>query len=461
MFSANVIDTFGLNGCDDFKFVQVTFAPRMNDLLLKAIRILMGRGVVAVFSLLFTVYFAYELPKVIFGLIALHTMSVSFSKVFTDLGLYYCVLRNAPPLLQDGQDKKAVDEFIAPGTLIRSSLAVVLTSVYVGSGYLYVDDLQANFQELDIAFILPFAGFHLLVQNLLYILSPLFLSLERFGTDSFFDSFGVFLEQVAAVICYLLFGINFYFVGILIGKGLNLLIIMLLLRKTLVLFSIKPSIFAKGIALLREYIAFYVRQFFRLGMKQFDQLMIAVILPIEQLANYELARKGSNWLKHVIKAFGLPLTVKFSKSTDPAERRKYGRTYFLYTLPIPILLACLSPWIMELMGGEKYADSWYILCILYTSFALYTISNFQFSVIAMYAKNTESLWQDVIAGIVGVGSALILILIFREYGMAWGQLLTYLTLSIAGYRITKKYLDKEPENPPVEPEVIARDVKQV
>ncbi len=407
----------------------------------------MGRGVVAIFSLLFTVYFAYELPKVIFGLIAVHTMSVSFSKVFTDLGLYYCVLRNAPPLLQDGQNQKAVDEFIAPGTLVRSFLALVLTLLYVGAGYLFSDELQANFPELEIGFILPYAGMHLLIQNLLYILSPLFLSLERFGTDSFFDSFGVFLEQVAAVIFYLFFGINFYFVGIMVGKGLNLLIISLLLKDTLVLFTFKPAVFVKGLELLRSYIAFYVRQFFRLGMKQFDQLMIAVILPIEQLANYELARKGSNWLKHVIKAFGLPLTVKFSKSTDPAERSKYAKTYFLYTIPIPIILAFLSPWIMGLMGGEKYADSWYILCILYTSFALYTISNFQFSVIAMYAKNTESLWLDVIAGLVGLISALILIIIFREYGMAWGQLLTYLTLSIAGYRITKKYMNLAEETP--------------
>lgn len=406
----------------------------------------MGRGVVAVFSLLFTVYFAYELPKVIFGLIAVHTMSVSFSKVFTDLGLFYCVLRNAPPLLQEGQNQKAVDEFIAPGTIVRSMLALLLTCFYVGAGYIFSDDLQANFPELDLGFILPFAGMHLLVQNLLYIMSPLFLSLERFGTDSFLDSFGVFLEQVSAVIFYLLFGINYYFVGIMIGKGINLLIIIILLKQTLVLFSFKPAVFFKGITLLKSYIAFYVRQFFRLGMKQFDQLMIAVILPIEQLANYELARKSSNWLKHVIKAFGLPLTVKFSKSTDPAERSKYAKTYFLYTLPIPIILACLSPWIMGLMGGEKYADSWYILCILYTSFALYTISNFQFSVIAMYAKNTESLWQDVIAGLIGLISALILIIVFREYGMAWGQLLTYLALSIAGYRITKKYMD-QPEQP--------------
>ncbi len=407
----------------------------------------MGRGVVAVFSLLFTIFFAYELPKVIFGLIAVHTMSVSFSKVFTDLGLYYCVLRNAPPLIQKNEIKEAVHSFIAPATLVRTSLALMLTAIYVGAGFVYSEELQTNFKELDILFILPFAGLHLLIQNQLYILSPLFLSLERFGTDSFFDSFGVFLEQVAAVICYLLFGINFYFVGIMIGKGLNLLIISILLRKTLVFFTFRPSDFIKGIDLLRSYIAFYIRQFFRLGMKQFDQLMIAVILPIEQLANYELARKGSNWLKHVIKAFGLPLTVKFSKSTDPEERSKYAKTYFLYTLPIPIILACLSPWIMELMGGEKYAESWYILAILYTSFALYTISNFQFSVIAMYAKNTESLWQDIIAGVVGLVSALILIIVFREYGMAWGQLLTYLTLSIAGYRITKKYMNHEHSEP--------------
>jgi len=415
----------------------------------------MGRGVVAVFSLLFTVYFAYELPKVIFGLIAVHTMSVSFSKVFTDLGLYYCILRNAPPLLQAGQNQKAVDEFIAPGTLVRSLLALTLTAIYVGLGLLYSGELQTNFKELNILFILPFAGLHLLIQNELYILSPLFLSLERFGTDSFFDSFGVFLEQVFAVILYLLFGINFYFVGIVIGKGFNLIIIMILLRKILFLFSYKPIILLRGLRLLRSYIAFYVRQFFRLGMKQFDQLMIAVILPIEQLANYELARKGSNWLKHVIKAFGLPLTVKFSKSTDPEERRKYARTYFLFTLPIPILLACLSPWIMELLGGEKYANSWYILCILYTSFALYTISNFQFSVIAIYAKNTESLWQDVIAGLIGLVSALVLILIFREYGMAWGQLLTYLTLSIAGYRITRKYMEAILPVPEVKPTEIS------
>ncbi|MDA0193759.1 MAG: hypothetical protein O2887_01060 [Bacteroidetes bacterium] len=413
----------------------------MNDLLLKAIRILMGRGVVAVFSLLFTIYFAYELPKVIFGLIAVHTMSVSFSKVFTDLGLYYCVLRNAPPLLQEGQNQKAVDEFIAPGTLIRTLLAITLTIIYVSVGFIYSGELQSNFKEIDILFILPFVGLHLLVQNELYILSPLFLSLERFGTDSFLDSFGVFLEQVFAVIFYLLYGINFYFVGIVIGKGVNLIIIMILLKKTLVLFAIRPIIFIRGIRLLRSYIAFYVRQFFRLGMKQFDQLMIALILPIEQLANYELARKGSNWLKHVIKAFGLPLTVKFSKSTNAKERRKYANTYFIYTLPIPIILACLSPWIMELLGGEKYAESWYILCILYTSFALYSISNFQFSVIAIYAKNTESLWLDVIAGVIGLISALILIIAFREYGMAWGQLLTYLTLSIAGYRITRKYMN--------------------
>ena len=124
-------------------------------------------------------------------------------------------------------------------------------------------------------------------------------------------------------------------------------------------------------------------------------------------------------------------------------RKKHVRTFLLFTIPPPILLGLLSPWIMQLAGGNKYADSWPILAVLYVSYIFYSYSNLQMSVVTIFGKSTEVLYRDAIASIVGFSSTLILILIFGQYGLAWGQLIAYFTLFVAGYHISKKYLNAE------------------
>ncbi len=412
----------------------------MSGLVKKSFRILLGRGAVSGLSLLFTMFFAYELPKSIFALIALYDTAVSLSKVLTDLGLHFKVIRDATGLYYSDDRKKALSTVIQPCCLLRLIVSAAVALLFGGILLVFKDSLQESFPDLNIGYIILLATCHLFIENVQVILTPVYAVVQRFGTNSFLESLTLLLESVFAVALYLYFGINQYFLGILCGQLVTFGFRYYFVRE---FFSDWKGVRLNRtyvVSVLKEYFPFYLRKFFRVGINNAEHLIIVALLPLEQLANFKLAKKGSTFLKQYIAAFTDPLIIRFAKSGDVSHRRKYARTFLWFTIPVPILLALLSPWIMPVLGGEKYADSWMILGVLYFSYVFHSLAALQLSVISVFGKPTEFLMRDAIGGVMGLVATVVFILLLQENGIAWGQLVSAVVLYIAGYRIAKKYI---------------------
>ncbi|KAB2877966.1 oligosaccharide flippase family protein [bacterium] len=419
----------------------------MNNLVKQSLRILLGRASVSSIGLLFTVYFAYELPKNLFALIALYSTAASFTQVMIDLGLSAKMVREAPALIKDeSRFSEVVRNVIMPSVMLRFFAAGITCIVMVIFLQLMEGLLSAEFPQLNVEFIILLAPISMMFENGNTSLASVFQVQRRFGTDSILTSGANLLEMIFATILYINFGMDQYFTGVLAAQASLFFIRSYLIRDVLRHFALKDLSLKQVKYILKEYWPYYLRRFFRFGLLQGEQLLVVILLPLAQLADFNLAKRLSKYLKFYSDAFSNPLTIKLARTKDLMMRKKHVRTFLFFTVPLPIALSLLSPWIMQLAGGDKYADSWPILAVLYLSYVFYGYSNLQMSVVTIFGKATEVLYRDAIGSIVGFTATLILILLFGQYGLAWGQLIAYFTLFIAGYHISKKYLDAEVES---------------
>lgn len=419
-----------------------------------AMRVLLGRGSAAVLTLIFLAYIARQLPKTAVALIALHATFVMLAKVLSELGLRYCVLREATPLVLEGKIQQAVKNIIGPCTWFRLSIALAISLLHLMIGLYCVDLLENVFPNLNLVLIWPCLSAHLFMKSAQTIITPLFFVVERFGTDAFLDSFTALLEKVFALLAYHLLGVSFFFVGFALGPIIALGIAIWRLGDVLRYFSYQQYSISRGIQLTKQYWSHFMRQFFRQGMRQFDRILIIAMLPTEQLANFHVARTGASYLKHIIRAFADPITLRFSESPNPLLRKKLIRSYYLTTISLPLLTAFAGPGIMWLLGGDAYMDSWFVLVVLSISYVFYALSELQLAIITIFGKGDETPMRDVLAGIAGVLATFILIYNFQEYGMPWGQLIAFALYWLGGIRITREVMQSitkqeqaKPSNP--------------
>ena len=413
----------------------------MSSLAKKSFRVLLGRGSVSVFSILLTIYFAYTFAKPIFAFIALYETAVSLAKVFCDLGLHFRVIRETPPLINAGREREAYAKIVLPSAAMRFGVGVIVCILFYVLALLASPWLRPQLEDLDLNFIAIVCAVHMLLTLVEAILIPIFAIQQRFGMDAFLESAAALLENVFALICYVLWGQDHYFTGIALGIAIIVLVRFVMIRRVLGFWNTSDFSMKEMGRVLREYFPFYLRKFFRIGFVQGEQLLIPILLPLGQLANFKLAKKCSGFLKNYVQAFSDPLMIKLSKSRNLGNRKEFVKTFLVFTVPVPLVLALFSPWIMKIVGGAKYAESWYILAILYVSYVFYALSQLQMTVISIFGKPTEFLARDAAGGVVGLLSTFGMILLFQEYGIAWGQLISYLVLYVVGYRISQRYID--------------------
>lgn len=415
----------------------------MDSLVKKSFRILLGRASVSVLSILFTIFFAYELPKNIFALIVIYETAAALFMVFTDLGLSAKVTKEAPPLFRDKKHSEAINVVILPSSLLRIAACTVFCFLLAMTALFFIDELRNEFPTLNVHYILLMSCFGILFEGFSTVTEPVFAVNQKFGANSFLDAGANLLEQMCALLFYLPFGMNHYFTGVFIAQFLIFFIRIFIIRKTVRQFDFRFLSWRNSKKILVDYFPFYLRRFFRMGFLQGEQLLVAALLPLEQLANFNLAKKTSKYLKRYIDAFASPFIVKLSKMRDLSIRNEFMYTFLKFTIPPPLIFAILSPWIMPLIGGAKYAASWPILAIFYFSYAFYALSTMQLCVITIFGENKDSLYADVIAGAIGFISTLLLIISFGEAGLAWGQVISFLTLYLAGVIMSRKLKMKQ------------------
>jgi O-antigen/teichoic acid export membrane protein len=385
------------------------------------------------------VYFAYVLDKATFALIALYTTLSTLAQVMVDLGLSYKVIREAPPLMNAGKTEEAIRTIIFPSVFLRIAALLIVTVMIFIFFFVIHDLFKQTYPDLSAPYTLTVSGLAIFFECLSTISIQLFQIRRQFGFNSILNGLAQTLENIVATILYIYAGMNHYFTGVLLAQASIALLRFWLVRQWLVWYPNEIRI-KKMKPILTYYFPMYVRRFFRFGFLQGEQLLVAFMLPLEQVANFNLAKRFSKYMKTYIEAFSEPLSVRLSRTRDITVRNRYRNTFYKFTIPVPLVLAILSPWIMKYGGGEKYAAYWPMLSTLFVSYAISALSIFQFTVVTILGQPQEALKRDVIGSIAGLSATFLLIWFYGEYGLAWGQVITYLTLYIIGYNISQKYL---------------------
>lgn len=412
-------------------------SPKRPSVGRAALRVLAGRGSVAVASVVFVGYLARVLPSSTLGLVAVHATVVMSAKILADLGLGYAVIREASPRVEAGDLAGAVEDVIGPVSILRGAVGAGLAVTYGAVLFGLADTLAPLFPGVELRVVAPFAALHLFAKNLQYVASPILFAHEKFGLDAAIDSGAMLAEKVGAVACYLALGVDHLFTGMFLGQAALTLFAIASVRSTAALLRPRQA-FAPSLGrTVRAARGHYVRVLARQGPRQADRFLIAFLLPMEAMAVFHVARQGSTYLRYVVRAFADPLMRRLASEQDPGRRHAHVRTARIFCVLVPLLMAGASPWLMQALGGEAYAASWPVLAVLAASYVFYGLSEIQLAVITMLGHGRESVRQDVWSAVIGVAATAVLVVLFGDDGMAWGQLVAFLVLYLAGRALTR------------------------
>lgn len=407
-------------------------------LVRSATEILLGRVAGAVLSLVFLGYFARVLPKPVLGLIGVQAALVMLAKIIVDLGLHFQVIREATPLLDQGRESQALEDVIAPATLVRLSAALALTSIILALGYGFIDVLQGAVPQLDVRLALPFATGHLFLKTVQYILTPVYFAQRRFWIDSVLDSGSATTEKLFAFAFFLSGGVDYFFAGLMVGGAVTALLAIWFLWPVIRQFRMRHLSFSDASYRLRAYFPRYQRVFFRRGLRQVDRLVIAWMLPLSQMANYHVARQGTQFLRFIVRGLADPLTVRLAADRGGAHRDRDRRIYQSVVLVLPALVALASPWLIKLIGGDGFADAWGLMAVLAISYIFYGLAEYQLAVIVMLGSGDEPIGIEAVAGLIGVAGTIGMIAAIGELGAPTGQLAQFALLYFGGRVVMRR-----------------------
>ena len=283
----------------------------------------------------------------------------------------------------------AVQQVVGPATLIRMFATAGLVLFLLLLGYLFIDDLQTAVPEINLYLALPFACAHILIKNFQYILTPVFFARQRYWLDSLLDSGSATSEKLFAFLLYIAYGTDYLFAGMMFGVLLTFVLAAWFLKDVLIHVRLRCLSFGAVVRRLKACFPNYQRVLYRRGFKQLDRIVIAAMLPLAQMANYHIARQGAQVLGHLAKFLTGPLSVRLAANLDAESYTRDRRLFYTTMIVLPILTACLSPWLIRLIGGDAYADAWDIMAILAIAFIFNGLAEYQLSVIVVKGGTDE------------------------------------------------------------------------
>jgi O-antigen/teichoic acid export membrane protein len=193
---------------------------------------------------------------------------------------------------------------------------------------------------------------------------------------------------------------------------------------------------------VRDYFPAYQRVFYRRGLRQVDRLVIALMLPLAEMANYHLARQLAYPLKYVTRGLADPLTVRLAADKDLDHHARDRRVYHAVAILVPLAVAVLSPWLMQVVYGPEYAAAWPIMAVLAAGFVFYGLSEYQLAVVVMLGDGEEPVGLEAMAGLVGIAVTIGMIAAIGEFGAPSGQMVQFVLLYLGGRLVTRRMLSR-------------------
>jgi O-antigen/teichoic acid export membrane protein len=370
-----------------------------------------------------TVYFLRVLSKPEFAVLAvLDILTGLFA--FSDLGLMTVATQQAPSALKSEADKQRGLGLIKCAVLYHSIPLVVIGGLTI---LLAPQVSQLFLKTTDYSWAVILLVPAALASVWFTDAQKIAQIIDNFYLIAIWTLIAGVLRQVLAILGYLTIG----YPGVLIGTVIGLFIALIGLGWSVRKYVFNPVRPAPFWPTFSYGFPFYVRGFLRFGFLQYDQAVVATLLTPELLASYSAARRFTKNINVITEAFQTPIGIRMaalrSEADDVQSRffKKATRYTTFLALPLTIMVAAASPWLMLLFAGVKYANDWPLLAILaiaQAGYALYTVhGNGVFA--RLLPKAT--LITDGVVGCMNYLIAPLLIIAFGESGAAWGQILGY------------------------------------
>src|SRR5262245_54984329 len=340
-----------------------------------ATSLLTSRLAVAGIALLFLGVTARLLTVSEMAVFAVYNTLCGLLTVVCSLGLLTTCLRLLPGFLAGNTAEGARQA----GPPLRFSIGVYVTGALICTlaAWLAAAPLAELFLK-DAAFAsdLRAATLAALAYGLYEASQLLLSSLQRFGKVGRYNVAAALSQRLLSLMLFFPFGLKGYLAGFAAGS---------LVGAVMGFMQIRPLLGAAsgdtgenrgtegGHALLSYSMPFYADWYLRYFYMHADQLLVGVFLSPGDLSVYFIAKRFIQYGQVLVSSLVDPLLTKVAEVRQvdaaalPGAYSSSGRYFIFLFVPLSVLLACTSPFLMAVVGGHRYLAGVGPLALLFIS----------------------------------------------------------------------------------------------
>jgi O-antigen/teichoic acid export membrane protein len=395
----------------------------LNGLIKQSAQIVAGKAVSSLFSVFVFAYIVRQIPKSEWAVIATFEMLLGISAIVANYGISNTLTQFYPSAWLEKQEKilKSLN-----GLSMIAAMGGVLISVCLAIAAPLISGLIFKEMSVQYSGYVRLFPFYFLPNYLVLVCEPYFVATQSFGRLSFLQTSRSIFEKIAAFGLFLKYGLEGYLWGIILSAIIFVVVYGASLRRLIVM-----ELSFETVHLLKYTFPFYLRSLARCATSYADQLLVAILLNVELLALYNVARRIIEYLKIGIGAVADPIMVSMAQARGARveERMRIfvdSRSLFLH-LFFPILIWCLSlsPVIIIVTAGRSYIGAWIYVALL--SVALMPNLGLLPYMSALFAYHPPRYITtvEVSTGVVTLLSSVLCVTMFGAYGIAVSQMVGY------------------------------------
>lgn len=322
----------------------------LNDIIKSSSYRIVANLASAIISISFMAYFARVFTLKEMAVYATLTILSAWNDTLSGLGLGTLVIKEAAPLMSDGQTDQA-KRLISSVLVYRTISLFVLCLAWVALGTII---RLETFDSAELAGLTSIVIWISFISSCQGNVSSIQISVQKFMSREVINVVTVLCQRTLCVFGFTLSGITGFYWGYLLaalfGLGLGLVDIRNFLTCRFIPF---PRIF-------RDSRSYFGLELLRSSLDHLDRPVIAFFLGAEALAGYHVAKRLYENFHALIIAIVVPAGVKIGelRSVGMDVLKEFYRNCMTFIthlfIPLGFFLAVISPQLLLLYGGEKY-----------------------------------------------------------------------------------------------------------
>ncbi len=365
-------------------------------------------------------------------------MDILFSVFsFSSLGLLNVVVQQGPAAWQAGKDPKRAYSLVKCGLLYQTiGLLIFGILTFVFASQVSQILLKTNAYSWAVKLLVP----GVMASTWFSALQMVAQVKDDFYLIALWNFIDGLCRPFLSIVAYWMFGFPGFLIGVVISDFIPVVGMGWFLRQ----FFFNDAAPAPFWSTFRYGLPFYLRNFMRFGYTHFDQAIVAVMLMPNALASYNAARRFRKHITIVIDSFRTPTNRRMAALNQESDEeqaaffQKAARYNTFLMLPITVLVAAASPWLMLIFGGEKYAADWPLLALMSLGQAAYAFFTLYGGAIFARMRPWATLLVDSLNGGVNFIFGPLLILLLAQYGVALSQLFGFLAAVLCAYLLLRR-----------------------